>query len=393
MRNKLNLKSHLSSAGIVLQPSLGQTLLLYAETTIPPQNYPNLAQNCVSQLVSSNLNLELVGAGKILGCSVFVFNNWEIEPSKQSHILLFFNPNSNAPQEIGEASTNLRLLMCSRHKILYAYNQSRSCHHDCKLLYTYLENQINGFSQIAQSNDRLPKLKQLLTELPQKSLKYSSSLRDLEDHNNTIQTNIINYRKLINKLQQLPDSEITFLQPCLDHADNKFERQIQADRSFLLPGQKMFQELIGNIRGIVAIDQVESDRQFRLDLQTRDEEFQKTLEQQRNQREEELKKQEEREQKREKKIEWWITLFGTALAVSGISSAVVTEPTKTILTKLSITLPSVCLSNDLRCYFCYGLFDILFHVGVGIVIAIPIAIIISLLQKLLGIIASIISTN
>ena len=116
--DQLNLRSHLSSPRVVLEPSLGQTLLFYAETTISDQDYPELAQNCVTHLISSHSDLELVGTGKILGCSVFVYDNWEIEPSKQKHILLFFNPHSTAPEKLGEVSRELLLLMCSRHKIL-----------------------------------------------------------------------------------------------------------------------------------------------------------------------------------------------------------------------------------------------------------------------------------
>lgn len=378
-------------------------MLFYAETAIPAQNYPELAQNCVSQFISSHSDLELVGTGRILGCSVFVYDNWEIEPSKQSHILLFLNPHSTAPEKLGEVSRDLLLLMCSRHKILYAYNQSRFCQRESKPLYTYLENKTNSFSQTAQSDNRLPIFKHWLTELQQKSFECSILLRDLEVHKNTIKTNIINYKKSINKLQQLPNSEITFLQPFLDHAQNKFYLQIQADQNFLIPGKEVFHELINNIRGIVAVDQVESDRQFQTELQTRDEQFQQTLqeqqkqfqtelqnrsqqfqsilEQQRIQREEDLIQQKDDEDKREKKIESWIAFFGTGLAVSGISSGVVIEPTKTILTNLSRTLPPICLNNDLRCYFCYSLFDILFHVGVGIILAFPVACMISRIRR------------
>ena len=380
--DQLNIQSHLSSFNIDFQPSLGQTLLFYAETQISSENYPDLAHNCISQLMPSNSNLELVSEGKILGCSVFVYDNWEIELNKQNHILLFFNSSSTPPEKLGEASRDLLLLMCSYHKILYAYNQSRSCKHNCTPLYKYLEEQIKNFSQTAQSHDRLQNFKQLLSELPQKSLEYSKILRDLEDHKNTIKNNIFNYEKLTNKLQQLSNREITFLQAFLDYAQNKLSLQIKADQNFLIPGQKMFQELISNIRGIVAIDQVESDRKFQLDLQTRDEQFQKTLQEQRDQREDDLRIQEENEQKREKKIEWWITFVGTALAVSGISSAVVTDPAKTILKNFSRELFQFCLTNNLCSYFSYGFLDILFHVFVGILMAFVAVIILALFKKL-----------
>lgn len=352
--DQLNLQSYLSSRNVILEPSLGQTLLFYAETTISEQYYSELARNCVSHLISSHSDLELIDTGKILGCYVFVYDNWKIDPSKQRHIILCFNPHSTAPEKLGEAAKDILLLICSRHKILYAYNQSRFCQYKSRPLYTYLENRINDFRQIAQLDNRLPDFKQLLTELPQKSFEFSNLIRELEDHKNTIKTNIFNYEKQINKLQQLPDSEISFFQPFLNHAQEKFYYQIQADQNISIPGKEMFHELMGSIRGIVAIEQAERDRQVQAELKIR----------------------EEKEQKREKNIEWLIAFFGTGLAVSGISSAVVTEPTKTILTNLSITLPSRCLNHNLSHYFCYGLLDIIFHIVVGILLAIPVAVII-----------------
>ena len=91
---------------------------------------------------------------------------------------------------------------------------------------------------------------------------------------------------------------------------------------------------------------------------------------------------ESNEQKRDKKIEWWITFVGTALAVSGISSAVVTDPAKTILKNFSRDLFQFCLTNNLCSYFSYGFLDILFHVFVGILMAFVAVIILALFKKL-----------
>ena len=110
---------------------------------------------------------------------------------------------------------------------------------ESKPLYTYLEKKTKNFSKIAKAEDRLPNFKELLTELPQKSLAYSSLLRDLEDHKNTISTNVLNYETSLDKLHQLPNSEITFLKTFLDRAQKKFYSQIQVDQNFLITGKEM----------------------------------------------------------------------------------------------------------------------------------------------------------
>ncbi len=372
----LNLSSH-------LQPALGQSLLLYAEPKVPLGDYPPLANTCINKLFSQNNSLGLKAKSKILNCPIFAYDNEETDPTKQCHIILWFNPHLSPPEQIDQANEYLLYLLWSRHKILYAYHQSRYCNDQAKQLYSDIEQEINKFRKIAQleQQERLEEFKELLIQLPEQSVNYKHYLRDLEDHKNTIQANLKNSYKFIEKLEKLPDCDLRFLQQFLDFAVDKLQTQIETDLSFLRSGEQLFQEVINNIRGIVAIDQIESDRSFQLKLQNREQQFQQALQQQKQQWTKQLRQQDEKSQRREKTLELWIAFFGTGLAVSGISAGVISEPGQKIITNLSLNPPSFCISNELVKFFCSNSFDILFHLMVGIVFAILGAIIMYLIQK------------
>lgn len=260
-----------------------------------------------------------------------------------------FNPNSNIPEEINQANEDLLYVLWSRHKILYAYHQSRISVANIQKHHTEIEQQINKFSEIAASNDRLQKFKELLIKLPQKSLEYSQLLRELSDHTNTIKANEINYLSEIEKVERLPNSDAKILRP-FSKKINQFKQQIETDLSFLSPTKKIFEELLNNIRGIVAIDQIESDSNF----------------------EKQLREQDEKNAERDKKNERLIAFFCTALTVSGISAGAISEPTKTLVQNLSINLPLFIQNNGLLNFMLSGFFDIGFHIFVGIIVAIPV---------------------
>ncbi len=153
----------------------------------------------------------------------------------------------------------------------------------------------------------------------------------------------------------------------------------------------------------MSIDQIESDRHFQINLQNREQQFEKalqkqeqrfelalqnrknefdeTLQQKERQWQKQLRQQDEKSQQREKTIELWIAFVGTALAVSGVSAGVINDPGKTIVQILSINPPSFCKSNDLVKFLCSNSFDVVFHILVGLIFAIPVAIFIGLIQK------------
>ena len=264
--------NHLNPQGLLLSPniqaSLGQTLLFYAEIDAPYKDDQAIADVCVAQLLHNQAIPELLDKGKLLSSSIFEYNTLAIDPAQQCHILVWLN-HKNLTAEIDEVSNRLLYILLCRHKILYAYDQSRWCNRQANQIYSDLErNIVQNFSQIAQADDHIQQFQTLLCrQLPQKAFEYACHLRDLFDHSTTIQTNLENYQMQITKLAELPGNDLLFLQKFRGIAQNKFLRQIQVDREYLVPGQALFQQLTETIRGLTELEQAESDRRLERTIQ------------------------------------------------------------------------------------------------------------------------------
>lgn len=262
--NLLNPQSHLLPPYV--QASLGQTLLFYAQPTEHQEDYQSLADICIKHLLPNAESLNLVAQGRLLGSLIFEYDNGEVAPANRQHVLVWFNCNDSLSDEIDQVSERLFYLLWCQHKILYAYNQANWCVQQAYPFYATIEKHVKDFPQLATQANRLEEFKTLLVQLPPKALKYALYLRDLEDHQTTIATNIQNYIHQLEKLASLSNSDLTFLQQFLEQTQNKFQRQTQVERSYLTIGYNLYERLLESIRSIIALDQVESDRQFQLSL-------------------------------------------------------------------------------------------------------------------------------
>jgi len=230
-----------------IQASLGQTLLLFGQPIELQEKNQGLADACVGQLLPETDKPELINRGFLLGNPIFESESLHKDPSKQLHILVWFKCQSMDTDDMDKASELLLYLLWCRHKIQYVYHESRWCDRQLKQLYNRIEQHRNSFSQISQSPERQRQFQQLLTELREIDIKYAGYLGDLDSHENTIAINEQNYRAKLEKLEALPETDLSAWQQFLDYVRNKLQRQIQADRSFLDPGRDRLQHLKGII--------------------------------------------------------------------------------------------------------------------------------------------------
>lgn len=252
-----------------LQASLGQTIWIYGEVDKHQQECESLASACaVALLERTPLDPVFVNQGKLFGSLLFRYEATDRDdpqnPAKQCHILVSLN-NSQAPTPklAREAHDWLLNLLCCYHKLRYVDRQSRLSYQDARQIYSELEKQGQNLTQLPlESEQRLLKLKRSLTELSAKVFEYDCHLRDLQAHRTTIETNATNYEQCLNKLPTQPDDDLEFWQDFLRSDCNQFQKQIQTDLSYLNPGRELFQQLIAAIRGVVEIEQAESDRQY-----------------------------------------------------------------------------------------------------------------------------------
>ncbi|NET83795.1 MAG: hypothetical protein F6J94_18275 [Moorea sp. SIO1F2] len=357
--------SHFNPQGCLLasniQASLGQTLVLYGEPVGTPEEDRTLADACVDGFFQgTDQKPEFMASGQLFGSPIFAYDNGKEKPTEQCHLLVWLNRNPETLSLVEKTSLSFFHLLCCRSKILFAYHEARWCYRQTRALYSQLEQEVTDFKELATQRDtRLEQLKQKLTDMPSKTVDYAGYLRDMKDHKNAIATNDHNYDYWLNKIREhsLEDDSIKFLENFLNQRTKRFRKQIETDLNYLKPGQQLFDQMLGSIRGIVDIEQAECDRAL----------------------EKALRDKEKADQAREKQLERWIALVGTGLAVSGISSQTDAKPVESVIDpKESLDCPSAGVTPCLT----YSVVFVLFHVGVGFIAALILNGIINLVSKL-----------
>ncbi|MEQ8468185.1 hypothetical protein [Coleofasciculus sp. E1-EBD-02] len=337
---------------------LGQTLVLFAQPEGKLNDIQAFADNCLTAIVPEldRQNYRLSAQGRFLGSPIFEYSNIQENPTQPSHMFIWLNyhPQTETLETAVDYDKPLIHLLCCRHKILYVYSQSRWCHQQARKLYTQLDGKAKGLQHLpSEPTQRLKQLKESLTKLYKTAFDYANYLRDLESHRTTIETNNKNYQVGLNQLKLISlekEDDLALLQQFIIQNSEKFIEQINTYLSYLLPSQQLFQQMIETIRGIVETEQAESDRAT-----------------------------ESAAQKRQQRLELLITAVSTGLAVSGISSQVTSEPVKMLITK---NQPSDSPEAAIPLYLSYYNFlDVLFHIIVGVLIALPVGLIVWWMQK------------
>ncbi|HSF75726.1 MAG TPA: hypothetical protein VLA84_18170, partial [Microcoleus sp.] len=289
-----------------IQPSLGQTLLLYGEPAFY-DTYRQLADESVKAFVQDKqrASIELGAEGKLFGSPIFEYDSREDDARQRCHILVWLQENPRT-LEFATSTFNFYLmnLLCSRAKIVFVYGEARKKYRQAQQIVGELEKKLPELGAIESEQNRqvkLQKLKELLAEVHTKILAFAQEVRYLQEHRNTIDTNAENYGEALTRIRGLciPGDNLDFWQRFLDLAEDKYRRQIEIDLNYLIASQNLFQQSISTVRGMVEIEQVELDRE-QMEL---------------------YKQQEDREKKRDRQLENIIFFVGTAIGGGQIFSA------------------------------------------------------------------------
>ena len=259
-----------------INPSLGQTLVFFAQPIGNIYDDKIFAEACVKALISESefnkLNLSCKKQGKLLNSPIFEYNNDADSSQNQCHILIWLNTSKETTrlEYDGKYYYPLIELLNCRSKIIYARFKSRCCYQKARKEYSQLEEKVNQFNKFKDNSadSKLKEFNQWLNEIPAISFNYSRYLRDLELHKATIQTNVKNYKLNLDKIKKLcKEDDLEFLSSFAELAEDTFVEQINTDLAYLTPGQRLFEQLIESIRGIVEIEQTKRDRNLNNTIQ------------------------------------------------------------------------------------------------------------------------------
>jgi len=215
-------------------------------------------------------------------------------------------PNSDAAKIVVEDfSTELLRLFCDRHKVFWAYGQSRYLKQQLKKDFTVI-NQLVG--NIYSQN--LKQLRKTVVDAQKILRNYTIKLNYLDAQIRTIEINAINYSRRIgtisDRLNQIPTQngqnpiaqilpilswfqsaiatsnptstnptpllsqianwqypyDLKFLEIFSEDVEKKYQLQVQKDYAYFSSGLQLLQDLINSSRAITEIEQAERDRNF-----------------------------------------------------------------------------------------------------------------------------------
>jgi hypothetical protein len=258
-----------------LKPKIGQTWLVWGQLAADNQDILKTAQQCYEQLKLPNKqewneNKLIINKGSFLGGTVFEL--WRLpsqwEKNDGYHILICLFPNYlklNNIQSVNRKFYPLLIrLLGYRHKILWAYSQSRILKANLKQGAKLVNKTVNNLNNsLKQESIPIKQIQKTLVETPGLLLAYTNNLSFLDDQRRTIKINLGNYNKRWQKFLELDsNSDWSFCNIFSEFTQEKFLEQIEADQSNLTPGLALIENTIKTVQGVIDIQKSEKERQL-----------------------------------------------------------------------------------------------------------------------------------
>lgn len=283
---------------------LGQTLLVTVWLTAEQQQQgrqflKQLADRCLESLFADPESCpEYNDDGQLFGSPIFEYGNLSNLPAYR-HVLVWFFSHEATEQKFKRYYRDFIDLFYYRNKAIRAYQLSRATYRSIYQNYQQIERYVrqiflfHGFQEGEELGDSdLQAFKLKLKAMPKMALEYSSQLRDLEYYGHTIASNGENYAERVRHIKDdlasdsrdELDADLSFLEQFNRQGSPVFAEQIRADLTYFVHGNDLLDKAIAAIRGIVAIEQTQSERQLYSLIQSQSEteqkhqqELQKTL--------------------------------------------------------------------------------------------------------------------
>ena len=311
------------SSGNIQTGSLGQTWLILAELA-NNKNPEEIAKKCCQTLnIDCNWETDLQSQGQLLGGTIFELRRYRIVMSEtlnfspsatpptieqiheNNHLIVALYPNQATAKKAAEFRFDWMRLFCYRHKIFWAYAQSRYLKQLLKKDAIEIKQYIQEFRADRDPALNLKLLRKTLVKAQSTLSRYSINLGYFDDQIRTIEINLLNYQRRLEKIREkatstalenlLPNNipspisqlsqltingeniasilariapmpgvatDLKFMEKFPQEIRDKYLLQVQKDYANLSPNLKLLEDLINSIRGITEIDQAERDRNF-----------------------------------------------------------------------------------------------------------------------------------
>ena len=275
--NKINASDKYTEIAANKQGTIGQTWLVSVQIADSNQDPKELAKECYDKLtINHNWKPEFKEQGRLLGARLFEYwhsptnwnREWEAFSQENYHIVVCLFPAgkniAEIRQKVEDIYLDLTRLFCYRHKIIWAYWQSRRLNDKLKQQsgeIRALVDKVRDLSSQIQSQElNLKDLQVTLTQSFPTLSDYAVHLNELESLSHIIKLNLDNYKSRLQKIERDTNSYLKLFANFSDFAEEKYLQQVETDCTRFRPGLTMLENLIRTIGSVSEIEQTKTNR-------------------------------------------------------------------------------------------------------------------------------------
>jgi hypothetical protein len=235
-----------------------------------------IAKDCYKALMpDSNWKQDLEGQGTFLGATIFELSRYRLKIKESpetptniqsiqenQHVIIILFPDKASADKLAEFYHEWMRVFKSRNKILWAYGQSRLLKQSIKKYFTAIEEDRESIN-ISQPKEREFEECRIILMRVQNALKnYTIDLNRLEIQKRTVDLNLSNYKKGIERIEEKAGNKLEFLEKFTKLVRDKYQLQITKDLENLERGMKLQENTISAVRSRVEVAKAERDRNF-----------------------------------------------------------------------------------------------------------------------------------
>jgi hypothetical protein len=257
--------------------TIGQTWMISGWLPQPDGRSPeDIAKDCYKALMpDSNWKQDLEEQGTFLGATIFELSRYRLvikespetpttiqSIQENQHVIIIIFTDKASADKLAEFYDDWMRLFEYRHKILWAYGQSRLLKQNIKNYFTAIEEDRQSLN-LNQSKEReFEKCRKTLIQVQNALNNYTLDLNRLEFQNRTIDINLSNYKKRLERIEEKAGNKLEFLEKFTKLVTDKYQLQITKDSENLERGMKLLENTISAVRSRVEVEKAERDRNF-----------------------------------------------------------------------------------------------------------------------------------
>ncbi len=243
--------------------SIGQTWLISGWLTEDTPDPESIAKECYQILFPKNQwDKDLYGKDDFLQGTIWEL--WQSRSYPNDHIIILLFKDRATAEKASSFYTDWMGFFCYRHKITWAYNNSRLIKESLVEHYKKVENNAIKLKQNQSLKIDLKNLQQIFNEIQVVLNQYTVDLLKLSFQKEIIEINLVNYQTRLAFIKHKAGEDISliFFDKFSDLTEKKYLPQIVRDNNNMQLGLQLLESNINALRSQIELEKSGRDRNF-----------------------------------------------------------------------------------------------------------------------------------